>query len=300
MMYLHLIILDSIPPKYNSVSHDSTTAGEITHFSINISDNQALSPNGQYIFSTNNTGSWVNDTAVNFTANPQTISITKTLVSTTEITIGYKWYFNDSSFTPNTNSTSIYTLKTTESEEDDDNDGGGSSRGGGGDEPVILKPTSSQIQNGYQNLLREEYQIRINLSTRETYLAKINDINRFTKNISFSVNSTNYSVGLNETIKINLDNDSYYDLQAFVVSITIYNSTIMSFKEIHEEIPAKKEAEVVENVLNENTNEQEEKADQEKETVKPKKVFFYFFAGIIALAVVITAFFLFKRIKKQR
>ena len=112
------------------------------------------------------------------------------------------------------------------------------------------------------------------------------------------MNNTNYYVGLNETIKINLDNDSYYDLQAFVLSITIYNSTIMSFKEIHEEMPAKKEVEVVENVLKENTSEEE--VPSEQETVKPKKVFFYFFVGIIALAVFIIAFLLFKRIKKQR
>ena len=103
---------DTTPPTYSQISTNSTTVGQITKFSINVSDNSALHPNGQYIFSTNNTGSWVNDTAVNFTTTPSWANVTKILNSTVGTTVGYRGYFNDSA--NNTNSTPIYTLNTTE------------------------------------------------------------------------------------------------------------------------------------------------------------------------------------------
>jgi parallel beta-helix repeat protein len=102
---------DITPPTYNSVSVNSTTANQIAKFSINVNDDVALNPNGQYIFSTNNSGDWINDTAVNFTATPSWANVTKTLNSTFGIIVGYRWYFNDTS--GNTNSTPIYVLDTT-------------------------------------------------------------------------------------------------------------------------------------------------------------------------------------------
>ncbi len=61
---------DSISPTYSSVAHSSTYAGHSVTFSIQVDDETALETNGQYIFSTNNTGTWVNDSAVNFTSTP--------------------------------------------------------------------------------------------------------------------------------------------------------------------------------------------------------------------------------------
>jgi hypothetical protein len=99
-------------PSYASASHNNTQAGELTRFGINVTDNLALHPNGQWIFSTNNTGTWVNDSAVNFITTPSWANVTKTLNSSVGKTIGYRWYFNDSA--GNRNSTSIYTLTTTD------------------------------------------------------------------------------------------------------------------------------------------------------------------------------------------
>jgi hypothetical protein len=55
------IISDSTSPTYSHNSTNNTLAGRITNFAINVTDNIALHPNGQYVFSTNNTGSWIND-----------------------------------------------------------------------------------------------------------------------------------------------------------------------------------------------------------------------------------------------
>jgi len=55
-------VVDETPPTYSNVNHNTTIAGANVNFSITYDDDTALEPNGQYIFSTNNTGVWVNDT----------------------------------------------------------------------------------------------------------------------------------------------------------------------------------------------------------------------------------------------
>src|SRR3989344_3148952 len=50
--------------------------------SIAADDDMALHTDGQYIFSTNNAGSWVKDSAVNLTTTPSWANVTKTLNST--------------------------------------------------------------------------------------------------------------------------------------------------------------------------------------------------------------------------
>jgi hypothetical protein len=105
---------DTTPPIYNLNSTNNTIAGQITRFAINVTDNLALHPNGGYIFSTNNSGSWQNDSFVLFSTTPSWANVSKLLNSTAGTRVGYRWYFNDSYSTSNTNSTPIYTLLTTD------------------------------------------------------------------------------------------------------------------------------------------------------------------------------------------
>jgi hypothetical protein len=103
---------DETAPTYSLNQTNNTEVGESTLFSLYVNDNSALNPKGQYIFSTNNTGVWENESAVNFTATPQWANVTKTLNSTEGISIGYRWYIDDNEGNPN--NTGIYTLTTTE------------------------------------------------------------------------------------------------------------------------------------------------------------------------------------------
>jgi len=104
---------DTTPPIYSQVSINNTYAGNLTNFSINISDETSLEPNGQYIFSTNNTGEWVNESEINFTGTTwETISIAKVLNDTLYMVIGYMWYFWDN--IGNTNSTIQYIINITQ------------------------------------------------------------------------------------------------------------------------------------------------------------------------------------------
>jgi hypothetical protein len=50
----------------------------------------------KYIFSTNNTGSWVNGTATAFSATPSWANATITLTATIGVKVGYEFYVNDS------------------------------------------------------------------------------------------------------------------------------------------------------------------------------------------------------------
>ena len=99
---------DAIKPTYSNNAHNSTTVGSLTKFSIQYNDNTALNPNGQYIFSTNNTGTWINESAVNWTSTPEWANVTKTLNSTAGLVIGYRWFADDNA--DNINNTDIFTL----------------------------------------------------------------------------------------------------------------------------------------------------------------------------------------------
>src|SRR3990172_10716159 len=70
---------DTTPPTFNNTAHNNTEVSQATLFSILWNDETALHPNGQYIFSTNNTGNWVNDSAVNFTTTSSWANVTKVL-----------------------------------------------------------------------------------------------------------------------------------------------------------------------------------------------------------------------------
>ncbi len=98
---------DGTPPTYASITHSTTVAGNPCTFSITCSDNAGLS---KYIFSFDNgIGSFTNSTALAFTSNPQTISVTKTLTATVGATIRFRWFFNDTSNNWNSTATQSFT-----------------------------------------------------------------------------------------------------------------------------------------------------------------------------------------------
>ena len=102
------------PPTYSNNQTSYPASGESITFSILWDDDFALHPNGQYIFSTNNTGVWINDSAINFTSTPSWANVTKTLNDTSNLSIGYRWYATDNA--GNITSTEIFTVTTVEVE----------------------------------------------------------------------------------------------------------------------------------------------------------------------------------------
>ena len=145
---------DIVPPTYSNVGHSNTYVSTSTIFSIQWNDNLALSPRGQYIFSTNNTGEWANETEANFTTMPSWANVTKTLNSTSGILIGYRWYATDDE--GNSNSTDIFTLVTATPPSPPGGGGpGGGSPGGGIFGEVPANETNETHQRRVQHQIGE-------------------------------------------------------------------------------------------------------------------------------------------------
>jgi hypothetical protein len=89
-------LLDLTPPTFSGNQTNETKAGEPCEFKLTWDDNKALHPYGRYIFSTNNSGRWVNATSYNFTSTPQTVS-NVTILNNTETLVKWKYYASDNS-----------------------------------------------------------------------------------------------------------------------------------------------------------------------------------------------------------
>jgi hypothetical protein len=89
-------------------STSSSVNGTSCVFAVTVNDNLALNPDGQWIFGTNNTGSWVWNSAVNFTSTPQQLQILKYLIVKVGDTVAYEWNFTDNA--GNVASTGLLTL----------------------------------------------------------------------------------------------------------------------------------------------------------------------------------------------
>lgn len=86
------------PPTYSLISTNTTVAGALCSFNCLVSDDANVST---YTFSTNNTGTWTNDTATTFSNFFNTTAawanVTKTLNDTVGNVVSYLWYANDTS-----------------------------------------------------------------------------------------------------------------------------------------------------------------------------------------------------------
>jgi len=103
---------DTTPPTYSNVGTNTTQAGQPCQFSVLWNDNVNVSG---FIFGTNNTGAWVNDTWTSFTvfynSTAAWSNVTKTLNDTIHIVVCWQIWANDTS--NNWNTTGTQTLTTT-------------------------------------------------------------------------------------------------------------------------------------------------------------------------------------------
>ena len=104
-------VADTTSPTWSLNQTNSTINGSSTLFSLYWDDDTALEDLGQYIFSTNNTGIWANESAVNFTSTPEWANVTLTLNDTVGISIGWRMYVDDNA--GNVNNTGVFSLTTT-------------------------------------------------------------------------------------------------------------------------------------------------------------------------------------------
>ena len=103
--------IDITPPTYSSASTNTTAAGQLCLFYTKWTDETDLATTGGFIFGTNNTGTWSNETWTAFTANPDWSNKTKTLNSTVNLKISWQIWANDTN--NNWNSTGEMSFTTT-------------------------------------------------------------------------------------------------------------------------------------------------------------------------------------------
>lgn len=86
---------DITPPTYSNVGTNTTRAGQPCLFYAKWTDETGLATTGGFIFGTNNTGAWDNETWTAFTTNPDWSNTTKTLNSTIGVRIEWQIWAND-------------------------------------------------------------------------------------------------------------------------------------------------------------------------------------------------------------
>ena len=100
--------LDTTPPVWSNAGTNSTLAGQPTRFYVKWTDDVSLSG---FIFGTNNTGTWTNDTWTPMSGTINWSNVTKILNSAVSVVVRWRVWTNDTS--NNWNSTGILSLTTT-------------------------------------------------------------------------------------------------------------------------------------------------------------------------------------------
>lgn len=104
--------LDTTPPTFSSVAHNTTVMNSHAKFSALLQDNVGLSSR---IFSWNSSGSWLNESVVKITGSSVWANVTEVLPNVLGQIVGYKWFFNDTSDL--WNKTETFSLVTTAASE---------------------------------------------------------------------------------------------------------------------------------------------------------------------------------------
>ncbi|MEX0920483.1 MAG: hypothetical protein WDZ69_02780 [Candidatus Pacearchaeota archaeon] len=178
-------------------------AGENATFSYYVENftNANLHPNGQYIFSTNNTGTWINDSAENFTATPDWANETKTLNNTVGSVIGYRWYLTDNS--SNSSATKIFTLTTT---------------------PDVIAPKFKKIPEdasiSYGKSLSVDFDAEDNVGLDSYFIINWTDTFEINSSTGILTNSSVLSVGTNYVINVSV-NDTSENTNSTLFSVNV-------------------------------------------------------------------------------
>jgi len=141
-------------------------------------------------------------------------------------------------------------------------------------------PTQTQVKEGYSKLLKKTQKVQLTID-EQTYTVVIKSVNNTNKKVEIELEEINKTIELceNETSKIDLNDDGYYDLQIFIKRFGAEGFAELEFKEIHEEIPAE---------------------EQEKQEEESKIQFFKWWIGVICgIVALLVGIFIWRRRNKK-
>jgi hypothetical protein len=165
--------------------------------------------------------------------------------------------------------------------------------------------TQSNLQEGYSKILGKSWGLEFKIKN-ETHGLKIDDIQNNSATITISSNPITFNLSINETKKIDLEDDGFYDVSVLLKNITgntYYRRAEVFVKSINEETSKIQSNIPEESNADENSNNQEnnkENKDIISEKIKDNKLIVYEIIGIILITIVIIFLILKFKSKKKR
>ena len=219
------------------------------------------------IFATTLRNTTITSTGLSSSISISTFEITfdKLEVSDNAITFYNLTYTNPSSCNSRQSSYSIYNYTTLnavttfpyivclEEEEEEETSGG----------TPTYAPTQEQPQQGYTKTLRKGWKVQVKVNNQKHVLKLDEIINKTTAVITVSSEPVTFNLTINQTKKLDLDNNDYYDLEVFLKDIKA-NEADLVMKSINETVFV------------------EDGGDEENEVEKTK-----WWWGVLSLAIVI-------------
>lgn len=116
----------------------------------------------------------------------------------------------------------------------------------GGSSSRTTTVSRENLEKGYSQIIKENHKIKFKFDNQEKTLEtkKVES-----EKVIFQIDEKDYEVSKNETKKIDLDNDGFYDLEISVEEIDNQNFAKLDLKLIHEEIPAEQEKSQGQNII---------------------------------------------------
>jgi hypothetical protein len=171
------------------------------------------------------------------------------------------------------------------------------SSGGGGGGFQIYYPTELNLQEGYSKVLGKNWKLRFKFGN-ETHDLKVDEIQNNSTTITISSNPLTFNLSINETKKVDFDNNGFYDISVLLKNITgntYYRRAEVYIKSINEEIQNQSNTKEQDNNINDEENQQEKEIKEtSSEIIKDNKFIIYGIIGLVAILLILLIIRLFK------
>ena len=269
---IHTLDIFEITPPQVTINSPSAT----TYTTPSILFNVSLNENGTCLFS-------VNSGATNYTMSSidnQNFNYTKSL---TDGSYTSNFYCNDISGNRNDTMNVSFSVAVPAEEETPSSGSGGTPK---------YYPTASNMQEGYSKQLYNNWEVKFK-SGEESHSLKLNSFSSTNKTATITVSSEpqTKTLSVGEEWKVNLDNDSYYDLFVRLDNVSSNRADIF-MQEINESIPSGEE-------VTQDTNQEPETTADESDCFGGINCWYYIWVGIIVLIMLVIAFFIGKKYLKK-
>lgn len=178
-----------------------------------------------------------------------------------------------------------YTVSSVASVTDEDSD---SSSSGGSSGTITYSLSDSDLDDGYTQSMGRNWQMRFNIG-EESHELKVGEIGSDFVTVTVSSDPMTFNLSVNETKKVDLDGNGFYDLEVFLKSLTTYRAELFVHK-INESVPEEDKP-----VVDEENQEEASYGNEEGVSLGNG----YWVYGIIAAVLIIAAVIFFIKFRQK-